>query len=327
MKTHAAMPPPGGHYGVDPLDPRWRTSHPHAAPPASPPEPVASMPPRGYGAARLPADYHRLPDTAAPPTPPSTVPEQRLPDRGVTVEARQADLRLADLRTQVVYRSKRLNTGHLIEADQAFGQRDALGPHALMLFFVSDAPSEPHGYKLHTAYRLWPQSPDSEVLPRLLAQMTEVAADNIASIGRKWSPLGPEGSMVNGGDMTLPGGARYVGVGVSTLDSDQGRWYQVARMLREASAAGRYMSAFNLKGQCYALLTDGTALHIDRDPQARLGDDGVRCNKTLNPDRITYYNPYEHLTEQGDDETRDIWRQLTALHHTLTAHLLAGRWA
>ncbi|WP_328366557.1 hypothetical protein [Micromonospora zamorensis] len=235
------------------------------------------------------------------------------------------DRRWADLRNQVVYRSKRLNTGHLIEADQRFGQRGALGAHALMLFFVSDAPSEPHGYKLHTVYRLWPQSPDSDVLPQLLAEMTEVAADNIASLGRAWSPLGPEGSMVNGGDMTLPGSTTYVGVGVSTLDSDQGRWYQVARKLREASAAGRYMSAFNLKGQCYVLLTDGTALHIDRDPQARLGEDGIRCNKTLDPDRITFHNPYEHLTEQGDDETRDIWRQLTALHHTLTAHLLSGR--
>ncbi|MET8263156.1 hypothetical protein ABZU92_04080 [Micromonospora arida] len=237
------------------------------------------------------------------------------------------ELRWADLRTQVVYRSKRLNTGHLIEADQRIGQRHALGPHALMLFFVADAPAEPHGYKLHTAYRLWPQSPDSDFLPRLLAELTEVAADNIASIGREWSPVGPEGSMVNGGDMTLPADARYVGVGVSTLDSDQGRWYQVAGMLREAASAGRYMSAFNLKGQCYALLTDGTALHIDRDPQARLGDDGVRCNKTLDPNRITFHNPYERLTEQGDDETREIWRQLGALHHTLSAHLLAGRWA
>ncbi|RAO00767.1 hypothetical protein [Micromonospora noduli] len=323
MRTHAAASP-GGHYGVDPLDPRWRSGYPPAAPPASHPEPAAPVPPPGYGAAHVPTSYQRPPEAAVPPIPPSGPSgyDQHSADGDVP-----ADPRWADLRLQVVFRSKRLNTGHLIEADQAFGGRGAVGPHALMLFFVSDAPNEPHGYKLHTGYRLWPQSPDSDVLPQLLAEMTEVAADNIASIGRGWSPLDPEGSMVNGGDMTLPPGAWYVGVGVSTLDSDQGRWYQVARTLREAAAAGRYMSAFNLKGQCYALLTDGTALHIDRDPQLRLGDNGVRCNKTLNPDRISYHNPYEHFTEQGDDETRDIWRQLGALHHTLTTHLLAGRWA
>ncbi|MEU9508576.1 hypothetical protein AB0D32_20140 [Micromonospora sp. NPDC048170] len=240
------------------------------------------------------------------------------------VEAR----RWADLRKQVAYRSKRLNTGHMVEADQRFGQRDALGPHGVMLFFVSDAPAEPHGYQLHTAYRLWLASPESDDLPRLLADLAEVAAENAArsaSAGRRWHPLGPDGSMVNGGDMSQPAGATYVGVGVTTLDSEQGRWHQVARTLREGLATGRHLSAFDLKGQCYALLTDGTALHVDRDPHARLGVDGIRCNKTLAPERITYYNPHEHLTEQGDDNTREVWRQLGALHHTLTAHLLAGR--
>ncbi|MEU4642273.1 hypothetical protein [Micromonospora sp. NPDC023814] len=152
-----------------------------------------------------------------------------------------------------------------------------------------------------------------------------MAADNIAAFGRAWSPLGPQGSMVNGGDMTLPVGAAYVGVGVSTLDSDRGRWYQVAATLRDAAAAGRYLSAFNLKGQCYAAMVDGTVMHIDRDPEARLGDTGIRCNKTLDPDRITYHNPYANLIEQGDDETRLIWRQLIALNTTLATQLLARR--
>lgn len=238
------------------------------------------------------------------------------------------DRRWADLRKQVAYRSKRANTGHLVEADQRFGQRDALGPHGVMLFFRSEAPAEPHGYRLHMAHRLWLASPESDDLPRLLGDLAVVATDNIsraASAARRWHPLGPEGSMVNGGDMTLPNDATYVGIGVTTLDSDQGRWYQVARTLREGSANGRYRSAFDLKGQCYALLTDGTALHIDRDPHARIGVDGIRCNKTLDPDRITYHNPHQHLTEEDDDATREVWRQLAALHDILTAHLTARR--
>ncbi|MFY1597345.1 hypothetical protein [Micromonospora sp. WMMD737] len=231
----------------------------------------------------------------------------------------------ANLRMQIAYRSKRLNTGHMIEADQRFGRRDAIGPHGVMLFFVSDAPGEPHGYKLHTAYRLWPQSPDSDNLSGLLSDLTAVAADNIATIGGRWSPLGPKGSMVNGGDMTLPAGATYVGVGVSTLDSDRGGWYQVARSVREAAAMGRNLSGFDLKGQCWALLTDGTALHIDRDPHARLGVTGIRCNKDLDVDQFTYFRPDEDLIERGDDATHAVWQQLAALHHTLAAHLLARR--
>ncbi|MBX7267365.1 hypothetical protein KIF24_15915 [Micromonospora sp. Llam7] len=198
----------------------------------------------------------------------------------------------------------------------------------MALFFVCDAPAEPHGYRLHTAYRLWLASPEADDLPGLLGDLTEVTADNIArgtAAGRRWHPLGPDGSMVNGGDLSLPAGAVYVGVGVSTLDSDQGRWQQVGRSLRDVPAGGRQRSAFDLKGQCYALLTDGTALHVDRDPHARLGADGVRCTRSLDPDRISYHNPHEQLTEQGDHPTRQVWRQLARLHRVLTAHLRAER--
>ncbi|MFI2650804.1 hypothetical protein [Micromonospora fulviviridis] len=215
-------------------------------------------------------------------------------------------------------------------ADERFGQRNAIGPHGVMLFYTAAAPAEPRGYQLFTAYRLWLASPESNDLPRLLADLAEVAADNIAhatAARRRWNPLGPDGSMVNGGDMTLPDGATYVGVGVTTLDTDQGSWYQVARALRDQPIDHRRRSMFDLKGQCYALLTDGTALHMERDPHAPLGVDGIRCNKTLDPDRISYYNPHANLTEQGDDAIRKMWRQLGLLHHTLAAHLIGEQQA
>ncbi|MER5457040.1 hypothetical protein ABT008_19850 [Micromonospora sp. NPDC002389] len=239
----------------------------------------------------------------------------------VSPEAR----RWADLRRQIVFRTKRLNVGHLVEADQRYGRRDALGPHGVMLFFVSAAPTEPHGYRLHTAYRLWLSSPEADDLPRLLGELADIAAENVArcaATGDRWHPLGPYRSMVNGGDMSPPAGAVYVGVGVTTLDTDQGRWHQVARTLRDAPAGGRRLSAFDLKGQCYALLTDGTALHVDRNPHARLGVDGIRCTRTLDPDRITHYNPHHDLIEQGDQHTREVWRALGSLHTVLAAHLL-----
>ncbi|MER7457299.1 hypothetical protein [Micromonospora sp. NPDC126480] len=216
----------------------------------------------------------------------------------------------------------------MIEADQRFDTRDALGPHGVTLFFTSDAPSEPHGYRLHTAYRLFLASPESNNLPRLLADLVQVAASNIAravASRHRWHPLGPDGSMVNGGDTNLPPGAAYVGVGVSTLDSEVGSWYQVARSLREPAATGRYRSAWDLRGQCYVLLTDGTALHIDRNPHARLGDEGIRSTKTLDADRPAHWhNPHADLCERGDYTIREVWRQLAALHDTLTTYLCGG---
>lgn len=345
--THAATPPPGRHYNGEHAEAGRRPEHPHPAPPAVSmehppyglglaahlPGSTAHAPGPGYGTARMPADYPRTPETTPPsPSPPSPSAQPVHPTGSAwTYEHGPVDDRVppevrrrADLRKQVAYRCKRINTGHMVEADQRFGGREALGPHGVVLFFVSDAPGEPHGYRLHTAYRLWLASPDCDDLPRLLADLDGVARDNIAraaSAGRRWHPLGPEGSMVNGGDMSLPEHAAYVGAGVSTLDSDQGRWYQLAHTLRDLPATGHRLSVFDLKGQAYVLLTDGTAMHIDRDPHAPLGVDGIRCNRTLDPDRVTYYNPHEHLTEDGDDATRAVWRHLGALHHTLTAHL------
>ncbi|WP_223884591.1 hypothetical protein [Micromonospora craniellae] len=241
---------------------------------------------------------------------------------------RRANARWADLRKQVVFRSKRLSSGHLIEADQRYGTRHALGPHAVMLFFTTPVPTEPQGYRLHTAWRLFLSAPESDDLPRMLADLTRIAATNIAhtaATGHRWHPLGPERSMVNGGDMAIGPDAAYVGVGVSTLDSDDGRWYQLARTLREPSATGHRRSAFDLKGRCYLLLTDGTAIDIDRNPHAPLHYDGIRSSKPLDADRPTHWhNPHATLTEQGDHTTREVWRHLTALHHTLTGHLDRG---
>ncbi|WP_223884662.1 hypothetical protein [Micromonospora craniellae] len=230
-----------------------------------------------------------------------------------------------ELRHQVLYRCKGLNGGHLLAADERYGTREALGPHAVMLFFAAPPSTEPQGFRLHTAYRMFLAAPESENVVALLADLTAIALDNIAHgrvRGRWWHPLGPERSMVNGGDMTLPGDAVYVGVGVSTLDSVDGSWQQLARTLRSPSGTGSVRSAFDLKSECYALLVDGTAIKVDRDPHARVGSSGVRSSKPLEArwDRH-WHNPHHDLTAQGDADTRQVWHHLDTLHEVLTAHL------
>ncbi|QOC95007.1 hypothetical protein D0Q02_30570 [Micromonospora craniellae] len=195
----------------------------------------------------------------------------------------------------------------------------------MMLFFAAPPSTEPQGFRLHTAYRMFLAAPESENVVALLADLTAIALDNIAHgrvRGRWWHPLGPERSMVNGGDMTLPGDAVYVGVGVSTLDSVDGSWQQLARTLRSPSGTGSVRSAFDLKSECYALLVDGTAIKVDRDPHARVGSSGVRSSKPLEArwDRH-WHNPHHDLTAQGDADTRQVWHHLDTLHEVLTAHL------
>ncbi|NLU77265.1 hypothetical protein HCA58_02420 [Micromonospora sp. HNM0581] len=196
-----------------------------------------------------------------------------------------------------------------------------------MLFFTAPAATEPQRYRLHTGWRLFLSAPESDDLPQMLADLADIAATNIAhtTAGRRWHPLGPERSMVNGGDINLPGDAVYVGVGASTLDTDDGRWNQLARLLREPSATAQHRSVFDLRGRCYLLLTDGTAIDIDRNPHAPLHYDGIRASKPLDADRPAHWhNPHANLTVQGDYHTREIWRHLAALHHTLAGHLRQG---
>ncbi|WP_247674526.1 hypothetical protein [Micromonospora sp. C51] len=340
--THAQRPV--GHAGgrVDPLHPGWHPQHDQA--PVNPQPPDGYRPPIGYGPGAgygpPPAPGYATPShygsasayprtaepapTPPPPPPPSGGPFAPAGQPGNEVAGRD-ERWWADLRQQVVYRCTRLNAGHLHAADERYGTREALGPHAVMLFFTSDAPAEPQGFRLHTAVRLFLSAPESHHLPALLTDLAGIARTNIAhgaAAGQPWHPLGPQRSMVNGGDMTLPPDATYAGAGVSTLDSADGSWYQLAHALRSPSGTAYSRSVFDLKGQCYVLLTDDTAIKVDRDPHARRTGDGVRSSKPLDASwNSLWHNPHATLTEQGDSAIREVWRRLAALHDILRVHL------
>ncbi|SCL56356.1 hypothetical protein GA0070606_2595 [Micromonospora citrea] len=234
-----------------------------------------------------------------------------------------------DLRLQIASRLRAVNAKHCHEAFDRFGKRNALGPHGVVLFYVAADRHAPNGYRLMIATRLFLAGPESDDLPRVMHDLTRTAADNIArgnKRGQRWDPRGPEGSMVNGGDLDMPRDATYVGIGVSTLDSDAGPWHTVASSVHNQPLNTPHpKSVFDLAGQGIALLTDGTALRMVRDPHRRFGDDGVTSNKSLDAGRRWPYNPYANLTEQGDQALRAAWAQLTLLHSTLAEHLLARR--
>lgn len=321
MRAHTAGPPPAHTAGPPPVGRHYGPSGSGGWSGFSP-VPPGSAP----GAAPRGPQHGQLSGSPAPVGGPGgydgAAPVSQDPPSGRSSERwrepTDEDRRQAYLRSEVAFRLARANSTHTHEAAHRYGSSDAIGPHAVLLFWAAGDQTAPYGCRLYTASRMWLDSPEAADLPRLLSDLTAVVDDSIAradAAGRRWHPLGPEASLVNGGDMNLPEGAVFLGVGVSTLDSVQGDWYQIAARL------GVGQSGFDLRGQGYARLVDGTALHVDRNPHAPVGRRGVRSTKTIEPDRISYYNPDEHLTSEGDERTRQVWRSLKELNDTLAGYL------
>jgi hypothetical protein len=243
----------------------------------------------------------------------------------------QDEIVWADVRRQVATSLKTINSKHCHEAFDRLGKRNALGPHGIVLFYAADDRNKPYGYQLLFVTRLFLAGPESEDLAQVINDITRSATGNIAragNSGRRWDPRGPEDSMVNGGAMDMPVDAGFVGTGVTTLDTEFGTFDSIANSIAgQAFNTPRPKSVFDIPGQGLALLTDGTALRALRDPDRRLGDDGVTCNKTLDPTRARYWNPHFDLTTQGDQAIRAAWSQLALLQKTLQDYLLAGRTA
>jgi hypothetical protein len=235
------------------------------------------------------------------------------------------DLFWADLRRQVGYTLRSINAKHCHDAYDRLNRRDALSPQGVVLFYTAAAPEQPQGYKLHFVVRLNFTGPEFDDLAVLLDGLTRTAVKNITNAratGRRWDPRGPEGSIVNAGNLDMPRNATYVGAGVSSLDTEQGDWFTVSHAVRSQPMS---RSSFDIPGQGLALLTDGTALRMVRDPNRRLGDDGITCNKTLDAHRLRHWNRFADLTEQGDPHTREAWGHLGVLHGTLQEYLVVGQ--
>jgi hypothetical protein len=214
------------------------------------------------------------------------------------------------------------------EAFDRYGRRDALAPHGIILFYEMDR-RMPSGqqYALFKAVRLFLDGPESSDLIRVLDDLRHSAEVNIAraiETGRRWDPRGPQGSMVNGGDLDMPRQARFLGVAVETLNTHHGDWYSVAKSVQSQPFGGN-RTVFDLAGQGFVLLSDGTAMHVMRDPTVRVfGDDGIKSSRPLDISQARWHNRHANLMQQGDQPTQMTWEYLNMLHQTLGSYLLGG---
>jgi len=237
-------------------------------------------------------------------------------DQPVAEDGSEAhDPAVVELRNQVVDRLRVMNAKH---AQQAWDRRhgDPIGPHALAFFYA--APTTTGGrpsYQLATATRLFLAGPDVDDLPRLLYRLTGVAA----GLART-DAFDPRTQMADRYE-SMPRTARYIGLGVSSLDSEAGTWAQV----RQAADG-----ITDVPGRCFAYLADGTFLQVDRGANRDFGAVSITSSRDLNtvpgmPSRLWRWAGSRFDAQQrrwvlsfpDHAATADIWHWLIQLHHTI----------
>jgi len=216
------------------------------------------------------------------------------------------ELALPDLRYQVVSGLIRLNWNHASEAWQR-RRRDPLSPHVLVFFFAEPPVGLPPRCELRTAARLF-LAADGQRLAVLLYEMARVARDHLAA-GHD-----PRTHIFSWHD-EMSAHARYLGLGVSSLDTPAGTWNEVQRSAD---------SDLDLPGRCYARLVDGSTLLLDRLARNEFGASNVWTTHPtydVSGMRQRRWDFDRDLAESGDydPDFRATWHWLIQLHNVFLA--------
>ena len=212
------------------------------------------------------------------------------------------ELALPDLRSQVVNGLIRMNWNHASQAWQR-RRRDPLSAHVLVFFYAEPPAGQPPRCELRTAARLF-LAADGKRLAMLLYDMAGVTRDHLAA-GRD-----PRTHIFSWHDPMTPN-ARYVGLGVSSLDTPEGTWDEVQRTAS---------SDMDVPGRCYARLFDGTTLLVDRLALTGFGGSHVLTTHPtydVSGMRQRRWDFDRDLAESRDHtpEFWATWQWLIHLHH------------
>lgn len=258
---------------------------------------------RGLGsvvAAAGPGVHRAEPPPSPAPPPPPTPPAAPGSSWGSGSGSGGSDPAVG-IRHQVV---DRLVSMSARQAEHAWRRRRdrPVGPHAVAFLYL-DRTGETDLFHVKAATRMVDDGPDVRDLPGLLDRLATLARDRYAS-----TPGGfdPKVHMTNRHDRAS-GQAQYIGVGVSTLDTPTGSWEQVQGTARDAA---------DVPGRCYVILSDGTVMLIDRQPQ-RSGFGAVHVHSTHSlgppsglPSRS--WALYEYVVQMR--APMPVWDRLYELH-------------
>lgn len=326
--TYPVSPAAPGRHHV-PLSP-WGDQSPYnrqwPPPPEPYPGPGASPEPR-WTYPREPQVEHLPPVSAQPAAPPRYQPRPQRPvyepPEPLVEEAGPDEPVWVRVRNDVAFLLRTINLKHLTEAFDRLGKRNALGPHGVVLLYADRASS-----RVLSVLRMFPDGPEVEDLASVLYELNRVAANNIARASgkkRRWDPRGPADSMVNGGDMDMPRDAVYIGAGVTSLDSEHGRWADVIRAVLNHSP-GSGGTVWDIPGRGLALLTDGSQIRVVRDLRRSTYDNGISCNRNIDPMLTqTWRRPVDLIEQTQDPQVRAAWIELQQLNATLHQYLNGER--
>lgn len=176
----------------------------------------------------------------------------------------------AEARNRIIERLLEMNSLHALKAwDDR--RSDPKGPHGIAFHYAHQPTRPAHaaeapGWVLRTATRLWLDGPVEADLPGLLMRLVGHATELKLNGG-----FDPRVHMSNRFE-PMPREASYLALGVSSLDTDTGRWYDVMR------TAG---TPLQVPGRCYAVFWDGARVVVDRRGEDEYREVRIRSSANL----------------------------------------------
>jgi hypothetical protein len=182
---------------------------------------------------------------------------------------------------------------------------DALGPHALVLFYAEPPAGDPPSCALRVGCRNF-LADDEPRLAHLLDQMCTTAERHIQARNDLRTHL-------TNWCEEMSRDAFFLGVGVATLDTPEASWQDTQRNAR---------SDMDIPGAGFVVLRDGTHLLMERRAFSDLGDISFTTDKTVGDTshmlrRRWSYRPNFTDSDDLDRRSRDTWACLSRLHTVL----------
>jgi hypothetical protein len=205
------------------------------------------------------------------------------------------------IRNAAIERMREMSSRHGIHAFDQRRSADALGPHAVAFLFHDHEQRQGMASAqevVRVGTRLFRDSVDVRDLPTVLFGLAEVASEYADKGG-----FDPRTVMAHRTDpMTVH--ARYVGIGVSTLDTRAGHWSDISAHTE---------SALQVPGRAYIALLDDSKMVLERGgPFGVIGTTWSTQPLEINQS-MSSYGSWKPLRRDPNDPIEAIWAALDAL--------------